>query len=135
MTEHHDAQDADSEEPLPAGYPGWRRVHVLASWMVAGVGAAHCVVTAFAFRTWSPDTVWFLGAGLGVLLVGLLNLVHIGVGPCHMPTVRFVRLANLVFAVFSVAALLAVPEPQTVVLVVALAAQVWAGRVTMPGPV
>jgi len=134
MTEHDDAHGLDVDAPLPTGYPGWRRVHLLASWLVVGVGLAHCLVTAFAFRAWSPNAAWFLGAGLGVLLVGLLNLVHVGHSPCRMPTTRFVRLVNVAFAVFGVAVMFAVPEPQAVVLVVALGAQVQAGRITIPGP-
>jgi hypothetical protein len=134
MTDHDDAHGLEPDEALPEGYAGWRRVHVLASWLVIGVGAAHGIVTAFTFRAWSPEAVWFLGSALGVLLVGSLNLVHIGLGPCRMPTVRFVRAATLVFALFGAAALVAVPEPQAVVLVVGLGALVLAGRVTMPGP-
>lgn len=134
MTDHDDTHEREVDAPLPAGYPGWRRVHLLASWIVVGVGLAHSVVTAFAFRTWSPDAVWFLGAGLGVLVVGLLNVVHIGSSPCRMPSVRLVRVVNVVFFAFGVATLAAVPEPPAVVLVVALGAQLLAGRVTIPGP-
>ena len=134
MTDYDDSHEPEVDAPLPEGYPGWRRVHLLAAWMVVGVGLAHRLVTAFAFRTWSPDAAWFLGAGLGVLVVGLLNVVHIGSRPCRMPTVRFVRAVNVAFAAFGVATMFAVPEPPAVVLVVALGAQVLAGRVTIPGP-
>jgi hypothetical protein len=134
MTDHDDAHEQDCDAPLPPSYPGWRRVHLLASWAVVGIGLAHCLFTAFAFRTWSPDAAWFLGAGLGVLVVGLLNVVHIGSSPCRMPTVRFVRIVNLVFFAFGLVTLFAVPEPPAVVLVVAFGVQLFAGRVTIPGP-
>jgi hypothetical protein len=123
------------QEALPPGYPTWRRLHLFASWAVTAIGLAHCVVTAFAFGAWTDGAVWFLGAGLGVLFVGTLNLAHIGLGPCRMPTTRFVRAVNWVFLVFGVAALLAVPEPQAIALVAALGLQAIASRVTMPGPV
>jgi hypothetical protein len=77
MTEEHDAPADRGEERLPEGYPGWRRVHLLASWLVTGVGLAHLGVAAFTFDAWTA---------------------------------------------------------QAVVLVVALVAQVIAGRFTMPGP-
>jgi hypothetical protein len=126
--------DSSHDPASPSGYAGWRRLHLSASWIVTAIGITHCVMTAFAFRTWSADSVWFLGAGLAVVLIGLLNLVHIGIQPCRMPTVRFVRAANWVFTVFGASALLAVPEPQAIALVTGLMVQSLASRVTMPGP-
>lgn len=119
---------------LPPGYPIWRRLHLVASWMVTVIGLAHCVVTAFAYDAWTERAVWFLGAGLGVLLVGTMNLVHIGLGPCRMPTTRFVRAVNWVYFVFGAAVLVAVPQPQAITLVVALGLQAVVSRVTLPGP-
>jgi hypothetical protein len=133
MPEEH-AHPGREEIILPPAYPPWRRLHLLASWVVTAIGIAHCVMTAFAFRAWNDRAVWFLGAGLGVLLVGTLNLAHIGLGPCRMPTARFVRAANWGFFVFGAAALFAVPQPQAIALVVALGVQAIAGRVTLPGP-
>ncbi len=133
-TKGPDTQDPPADTPIPAPYPGWRRLHLLASWLVVAIAIAHTIVAALTFRTWSPDAVWFLGTGLAILLIGTMNLTHIGLEPCRMPTVRFVRAANILFALFGLASLLAVPEPQTVVLVIALVAQVLAGRITLPGP-
>ena len=119
---------------VPTGYVGWRRLHLSASWVVTAIGITHCAVTAVAFQTWSADTVWFLGTGLAVVLIGSLNLVHIGVEPCRMPTVRFIRAANWVFVLFGGGALVAVPEPQAIAIVIGLVTQAIASRVTMPGP-
>ena len=119
---------------LPGGYSAWRRAHLLASWTVVLLGLAHCALGFLTLDEWNPDALWFLGAGLGVLLVGALNLVHIGVEPCRMPTVRFVRLASVLYALFGVAALIAVPEVHVLVLVAALIVQALASRVTLPGP-
>lgn len=127
--------DTFEHEALPPGYPTWRRLHLLASWSVTVVGLAHCVVTVFAFRAWNQRAVWFLGAGLGVLLLGALNLAHIGLGPCRMPTTRFVRAANWAYLAFGAAALFAVPQPQAFALVLALGLQAIASRATLPGPV
>ncbi len=124
----------DAEDVVPAGYAGWRRVHLTASWLVTGVGVAHCVVAWLLHDAWTAEAVWFLGTGLGIVFVGTLNLAHIGLSPCRMPTVRFVHWVNVFYALFAIAALWAVPEPQTVVLVITLVAQVVAGRITLPGP-
>jgi hypothetical protein len=113
-------------------YAAWRRLHLAASWTVTAIGIVHCAFTVFAFESWSADAVWFLGAGLGVALVGFLNLVHIGIEPCRMPTTRFVRAANWLFVLFGITALFAVPQPQAFVLVAGLAVQAIASRVTMP---
>lgn len=122
------------QEALPPGFRTWRRVHLVASWAVTVIGLAHGVVTAFAFPTWNEAAVWFLGAGLGVLLVGTMNLAHIGLGPCRMPTTQFVRAVNWTFLAFGIAALIAVPQPQAFALVLALGVQAVASRVTLPGP-
>jgi len=121
-------------EQLPRGYAAWRRVHIVAGCVVSLLGIAHCLLALLQFQRWDPEAVWFLGAGLGVLFVGTLNLVHIGLAPCRMPTVRFVRVVNAIYGAFGVAALVAVPEPHVMVLVGALLVQVIAGRVTLPGP-
>jgi hypothetical protein len=97
------------QEVLPPGYPTWRRAHLFASWTVAVVGLAHCVVTAFVVRAWDESAVWLLGTGIGVLFVGT-------------------------FVACGAAAVVAVPQPQAIVLVAALAVQAVASRVTLPGP-
>ncbi|MEO6445217.1 MAG: hypothetical protein ABIZ91_18295 [Gemmatimonadaceae bacterium] len=51
-----------------------------------------------------------------------------------MPTVRFVRAVNVMYTLFALAAVVAVPEAPAIVLTIAFGAQVLAGRVTMPGP-
>jgi len=59
---------------------------------------------------------------------------HGMVAACRMPTTRLVRIANGILVVFGVAAVVAVPQPQAIVLVAALAVQAVASRVTLPGP-
>ena len=71
---------------------------------------------------------------LALLLLAALNLSHIGVEPCRMPTTRLVRIANWCFAAFGIAAVVAVPEPQAFLVAAALIAQAIACRWTLPGP-
>jgi hypothetical protein len=111
-----------------------RRIHFVASWLVTLIAIAHIGLTAPLYRGWSADAAWFLGAGLGVLVVGLLNLTHVGVEPCQRPTARFVRVTNWAYALFGLAALVAVPEPQAYVLVAALLVQAVVALKTLPGP-
>lgn len=111
----------------------WRRIHLAASWILAGLALLHSGLTPVFYHDWNADAVWFLGTGLGLLFLAGSNLVHIGIEPCRQPTAPYVRWANIVFLGFGAAALVAVPEPQAAVIVVALAAQSLAGWTTLRG--
>lgn len=115
-------------------YSRLRIVHRLASGLLALIALTHAGLTWRFYDAWSPDAVWFLGTGLGLLLLALLNLSHIGVEPCRQPTTRLVRATNWGFAVFGVAAILAVPEPQAYAVAAALGIQAIVCRWTLPGP-
>jgi hypothetical protein len=112
-------------------FPLWRRVHLTATWILALLAVVHIGVTLFIHSSWSPDAVWFLGTGLGLLLLAAMNRAHLGVEPCSMPTARVVRWANWMFAAFGIAAVLAVPEPQAMVILLALLGQAVASQRTL----
>jgi hypothetical protein len=112
----------------------WRRVHRVATGILAGLAALHSLLTAVLYQTWMAGAVWFLGTGLGLLLLALVNWAHVGLEPCRQPTARLVRWANIGFLASGVLAFVAVPEPQAMIIVAALALQAIAGHVTLPGP-
>jgi hypothetical protein len=118
----------------PGRWIWWRRAHLLASGLLTLVAAVHCAVTPIVYSTWSAGAVWFLGTGLGLLLLGALNLTHVGVEPCQEPTARLTRWANWLFLVFGLGTLAAVPELQAMAIVLALAVQAVAAHRTLPGP-
>jgi hypothetical protein len=66
-----------------------------------------------------------------LLLLAVVNWAHVGVEPCDMPTAPVVRWANFAFAMFGVAALVAVPVPQAFVIALALVGQSLAGLRTL----
>lgn len=115
-------------------YARFRIVHLMAAGILTLLAIIHSGATWWIYDAWSPDAVWFLGTGLGLLLLGLLNLSHIGIEPCRQPTTRLVRIANWGFAAFGVAAVLAVPEPQAYAVAATLIIQAIACRWTLPGP-
>jgi hypothetical protein len=123
-----------TDQPLadPA-FRVWRRVHRSASLALALVASAHAALTAVFYEQWSANAVWFLGTGLGLLLLAVMNLAHVGLEPCRMPTAPALRAANWVFAVFGIGAFVAVPQPQAAVIVVALIAQAVSAHRTLPG--
>ena len=114
-------------------YAVWRRIHRGASGLVTIIGLFHAALTAIFYSSWSPDAVWFLGTGLGLAAIGVMNLVHIGVEPCRQPTAPALRWINYAFAVLGVAAVVAVPEPQAFVLLAGLLLQAIAGSRTLIG--
>jgi len=41
----------------------------------------HSTLTFHLYSPWTADAAWFLGTGLGLLLLAVLNLTHIGIEP------------------------------------------------------
>ena len=116
-------------------YRAWRRLHILASSTLVVLALVHVGLTPILVPGWTPDAVWFLGTGLGLLLLGALNLSHVGVEPCRMPTTRLIRAANWLFVAFGLAAVWAIPQPQAWGVLGCLLGQALAARHTLPGPV
>lgn len=112
----------------------WRRIHRTATAIIAITAVLHVLFTSRLYAGWAADALWFLGTGLGLLLLAALNWAHVGLEPCQQPTAPVVRWANVVYAVLGVAALWAVPESQTVVLMASLLVQAIAGHATLRGP-
>lgn len=112
----------------------WRRVHRAASATVGFVALLHVLLTAHLYQEWSAEALWFLTSGVGLVLLAVVNWAHVGLEPCQQPTAPVVRWANFAYLLLGTGALLAVPEPQAVLLVVSLAAQAVAGRATLRGP-
>ena len=114
-------------------YRHWRRLHIAASSLVGLIAIVHSVFTWFAYQSWTANAAWFLGTGLGLLLLSALNLSHIGIEPCRQPTTRLVHAANVAFLIYGVFVMWAVPQPPGIALVIGLTAQAIAGRATLPG--
>jgi hypothetical protein len=108
-------------------------LHRSASVVVCLMALIHAAFTAYAFGRWSPGAVWFLGTGLGLLLLGVMNIAHVGCEPCRMPTAPPVRWANWIAVLFGFGAVAAVPEPQALVIACALSLQAVAGQWTLLG--
>ena len=111
----------------------WRSLHRLSSGII-GAALLHSVVTFFIYDITTPDALWFFGTGLGLLLLALMNWSHVGLGPCNQPTAPVVRYANVMYAVFAVASVFVIREPQAYVLTVALLLQAIASFATLKGP-
>jgi hypothetical protein len=115
------------------GYALARRIHLTASALVGVIALVHVALAIPIFGAWSPEAVWFVGTGLGLLLIAGVNLAHIGIEPCYQATARFVRAANWAYGLFALTTLAAVPEPQALVLAFLLIVQASVASVTLPG--
>lgn len=86
----------DESALIDPGYRTWRSAHLAAAGLLGLLAVVHSALTFALYPTWSPDAVWFLGTGIGLLLLAVLNWAHIGVEPCLQSTTRLVRIANWV---------------------------------------
>lgn len=95
---------------------------------------AHLAIAAAGAGGWTPDALWFVTTGLGLLYLAVMNWAHVGLEPCTQPTAMVVRWGNWAWAALGVAAVAAVPEPHAFVLAAALIGQALAGHYTLRGP-
>lgn len=102
--------------------------------MLCFMGLVHCAFTTLAYERWTPGAAWFLGTGLGLLLLGVMNIAHVGLEPCRMPTAPPVRWANWVAVLFGIGAVIAVPQPQAYVVLTSLLLMAVSGQWTLLGP-
>lgn len=115
-------------------FAAWRILHRGAAGFIGAMGLLHSAATVVSFDAWGPDAVWFLGTGLSLTFLAVMNWAHVGLEPCRMPTAPVVRYSNVVYAVFGLAAIVALPQLHALVLTGALLAQALAGFFTLTGP-
>jgi hypothetical protein len=110
----------------------WRIVHRSATALVALMSLAHVALTA-TYDAWTPSAVWFAGTGLGLLALAVFNWAHVGLETCRLPTAPAVRGVNVVYALFGIAAVVAVPQAHAFLLLGALVTQALASWFTLRG--
>ena len=114
-------------------FVAWRRIHRTASGTIGVLGIVHSALTLPIYRSWSAEAVWFLGTGVALISIAVINWAHIGEEPCALPTARAVRWLNWLYVGLAVVAVIAVTEPQAYVLGAALATQAIASHATLVG--
>lgn len=107
-----------------------RRLLQILTGIALALGAIHLALAALGWRVWSVDALWFVGAGLAILIAGLLNVVMMRTQrPDRVQQAAWIG-ANVVAAGFFALAWTVLPAPQVVVggLVFALLALGVAGQ-------
>jgi hypothetical protein len=115
-------------------FAAWRIVHRVATAFIGVMGLLHASFTFTMYDGWGPDALWFMGTGLSLVFLAVINWAHVGTEPCTMPTAPVVRHANVAYALFGFAAVLAVPQQHAWLLAAALLMQAVAGLFTLAGP-
>lgn len=80
------------------------------------LGALHAALTPFLYRAPTPEAIWFVGTGVGLVLLGAVNQVARREAP-RTPVRRLALTANWAPAAFGVLVIIAVPRPQAVPVV------------------
>lgn len=83
----------------------------IAAYLIIGIGIIHLSFTPFAYRRFTDNTVWFIGAGLAAVFAGFLNIVWVrNVGKDRAIYVLCL-MANLILLSFFVLAAFVIPSP------------------------
>lgn len=77
------------------------------------LGAVHIALTPLAYAVWTVEALWFLGAGLAIVMAAVANIVGQPFADRRHRVV--VALSNLAMAIFFASAWLVLPAPQVVV--------------------
>ena len=103
------------------------RVHRLCAYAVIGLGLIHAALTGWTNGAWiSPRALFFEGAGLAILLLGLMNLILLEAG--GDPRVRALcHIANFSGVAFFAVGIVALPLPQVFALFALMLFQLCSG--------
>ncbi len=88
------------------------------AWALVLLGCAHMGFTGMAYRSWTLGAAWFLGTGLGFLVLGFLNLVATRESP--KSAAWYCLVADLLGLVYGIAIVPLVAQPQAYIAVVVL---------------
>jgi hypothetical protein len=107
-----------------------RRAHTICAYLVITLGLVHVALTGHACGAWvSPRALFFVGSGLGIVLLGFTNLVFLRA--VNEPLVRALcRASNVVGVAFFTLGAIALPQPQVFALLALVLAQTGMGFVT-----
>ena len=89
--------------------------HKILTGIIIALGVLHVLVTFHDYDSFSVRAMWFAGTGVAIILAGFLNIVLLREAGKDTVVRTLCLIANLVFAVMFVLALLILPQPQVFV--------------------
>ena len=92
-----------------------KTAHKILTGIIIALGTLHVLMTFQDYDSFSVRALWFASAGVAIILAGFLNIILLR--DVSKDTVVWVLclIANLIFAVMFVLALLVLPQPQVFV--------------------
>lgn len=95
-------------------------IHRIAAYLLILIGMTHTALTPVFATAFAPDAVWFAGAGIALVFLGLLNLAA---RCCAGSGVRSLTVAaNVIGLAYGICAAVVVQEPQAFVAIAVLIA-------------
>ena len=91
-----------------------RLLHKIITVLLVALGCLHVAFTPFNYQHFDMDAIWFISAGVAIVLAGFLNVAVIRVGTDCVVRALCV-LANMTFAVLFAVALVQMAQPQVFV--------------------
>lgn len=91
-----------------------RVLHKIVTGLIVVLGCLHIGFTPFNYSRVDMDAIWFLSAGLAIILAGFLNIAVIRVGSDRVVRI-LCALTNVTFALLFAVALFWMPQPQVFV--------------------
>jgi hypothetical protein len=89
-------------------------LHQILTGLIIALGCLHVGFTPFNYSHFDLDAMWFLSAGVAIILAGFLNVALIRVGKDRVSRSLCV-LTNASFAILFGVALFQMPQPQVLV--------------------
>lgn len=78
------------------------RMYLVVGWGILLLGAVHMLAAAWIFAGFTPRALWFVGAGLGMVLLGALNLLNRTYGSRAAGLKRVCVAANVAMTIFGI---------------------------------
>lgn len=94
-----------------------KTVHKVSAWILVVLGSGHTLLTPLFSIGFNTDALWFAGTGLGLLFLGLLNLVVL-TAP-QRTGLRLCLITNLIGALYTILLAVVLPVPQAFLAVLA----------------
>lgn len=88
-----------------------KRLSRIAAYMMIALGVVHLSFTPFAYRQFTDNTVWFMGAGLAPVFAGFMNIILVRNAGIDRAIYAFCLIANIVLLSFFVLAAFVIPSP------------------------
>ncbi len=92
-------------------------IHKVSTWTLIALGVLHTLLTPLFYPGFTIAALWFAGTGLGILFLGLFNLMVLW-APARQ-ALNLCLSANLIGCVYGILIVILLPEPQAFLALVA----------------